>query len=50
MGGYSNKKCLSSEKYVHFCSFNTWLGSFVHEKLPECGVAWRRPACGSAEV
>lgn len=36
--------------YVHFYELNIWSGLLLDEVLHQCGVAWRRSPCGSAEV
>ncbi len=48
--GYFKQKCPVSEKYVHFYALNTWLDLLLHELLHQCGVAWRQPASGTAQV
>ncbi len=42
---YFKQKC-----HVHFYALNTWLGLLLHELLHQCGVAWRRSVCGTAQV
>ncbi len=49
-GYISKQKCQASEKYVHFYALNTWLDLLLHELLHQCGVAWRKSACGTAQV
>ncbi len=48
--GYFKQKCQASEKYFHFYALDTWLGLLLHELLHQCGVAWRRSDCGTAQV
>ncbi len=47
---YFKQKYQASENYVHFYALNTWLGLLLHELLHQCGVAWRRSVCGTAQV
>ena len=48
--GIQIQKCRPSEKYNQAYVLSTWCGPFLHEILPECGMAWMLSACGPAEV
>ncbi len=48
--GYFKQKCQASEKYFNFYLLDMWLGLLLHELLHQCGVAWRRSDCGTAQM
>ncbi len=50
----SQKKIYKTEMFKIQTRFNyalnTWLGLLLHELLLQCGVAWKRSTCGTAEA